>query len=72
MKYLVALQVGGVMEQPYFTYERQQLIEANSESEACEKYDKINNCSYYYGTIIGNEITGQIKFNEQPKHNSFG
>ena len=71
MNYLVATQVGGVMEQPHFTYERQQWIEANSESEACEKYDQINNCSYYYGTVIGNEETGQTIFNEPTKHNSF-
>ena len=70
MKYTVALQIGGTMEQPHFTYENHQEIEADSEREAVEIYNANNNCSYFYGTVVGKE--GNItKHNEKPKHNSF-
>lgn len=68
-KYIVALQVGGVMEQPHFTYEKHQTIEANSEAEAEQIYNKLNNCSYYYGHVVGKD--GVITIHDEPiKHNS--
>jgi len=71
MQYTVALQIGGTMEQPYFTYEDHQEITADSEQEATEIYNKRNNCSYFYGTVVGKN--GNItKHNEKPRHNSFG
>lgn len=50
--YLVAECCGGVMEDPEIHYENYQVIRADSEYEAKEKYDKINRCSYYYGSVI--------------------
>lgn len=50
------------MEQPDFTYSDYDIIEANDEAEACEKYNKKHNCSYYYGACIGeyNEKEGIV------------
>ena len=59
------------MEQPHYTYENHQWIEAGSEVEAVKIYNKLNNCSYYYGHVIGNRNTGQTIFNEKVQHNSF-
>lgn len=47
-KYEVAMLCGGIMEDPDFHYEDCQIITAKSEKEVKEKYDKLNNCSYYY------------------------
>ena len=52
-KYVVALLTGGIMEQPNFAYEDYQIIEATSEKEAEEIYDKVNECEYYYGHCVG-------------------
>ena len=61
-KYLVALASGGEMENPTITYSRYQLIEAETEEKAEEKYNSINNCSYYYGECLGeyDESTGKV------------
>ena len=50
--YLVALCCGGVMEDPDIHYTDYQIIRADSPKEAEDKYNLINNCSYYYGTVI--------------------
>lgn len=50
--YLVATACGGVMEDPEIHYEDYQVIRADSECEAVKKYNEINNCSYYYGSVI--------------------
>ena len=50
--YLVAMACGGVMENPDIHYENHQYIKANSAKEAVEKYNKLNHCSYYYGTVL--------------------
>lgn len=52
-KYVVAMQCGGVMEDPNIHYENEQIITAMSEKEAEDKYNKKNKCSYYYGKVIG-------------------
>ncbi len=52
-RYEVAMCCGGVMENPDIHYENHQIIKAKSKREAKEKYDKINNCSYYYGEVLG-------------------
>ena len=70
MKYLVATQVGGIMEQPHFTYKNIQEIEANSESEAVTIYDKKNNSDYFYGHVVGKNGKQEI-FDEPYKGNSF-
>ena len=50
--YLVALCCGGVMEDPEIHYEDYQIIYANSEDEASKKYNEINKCSYFYGSVV--------------------
>ena len=70
MKYLVATQVGGIVEQPHFTYEKIQEIEATSEKEAVKIYNKKNNCSYFWGKVVGKNGKQEI-FNEPRKGNSF-
>lgn len=50
--YEVAMRCGGIMEDPQIHYENRQIITAKSRKEAKEKYDKINNCSYYYGKVL--------------------
>jgi len=54
--YVVALCCGGVMEGPEFHYHDYQLIRADSEDEARKKYHELNNCSYYYGSVIGEVV----------------
>lgn len=51
-EYLVALSCGGLMESPGADYTDYQIIRANSEVEAKDKYDTINKCSYFYGETI--------------------
>ena len=50
--YVVALLCGGVMEDPELYYEQYQIIHADSESEALEKYQKINGQQYYHPYIL--------------------
>lgn len=50
--YVVALLCGGVMEDPELYYENYQIIHADSESEALEKYEKINGQQYYKPYIL--------------------
>lgn len=51
--YIVALCCGGVMEDPEFHYHDYQIIHADSKNEAIQKYNKLNDCNYYYGSIMG-------------------
>ena len=51
--YLVALCCGGLMEDPEFHYHDYQVIKADSEDEARQKYNEINKCSYFYGRVLG-------------------
>lgn len=50
--YLVALKEGGLMECPKITYSNYQVIHADSEDEALDKYNTINKCDFFYGAII--------------------
>ena len=50
--YVVALCCGGLMEDPEIHYEDYQIIRADSADEARRKYNKVNNCSYFYGSVI--------------------
>ena len=58
-EYIVALEAGGTMEMPRFEYSKAQIIEADSPSDAVEIYNRNNNCSYFYGTVIGSVIDGE-------------
>ena len=51
--YVVALCCGGLMEDSEFHYHDYQIIRADSKDEAKDKYDKLNNCSYFYGSVMG-------------------
>lgn len=59
-KYLVALSVGGLMEMPGITYQDFNIIEADSQDEAREKYNKKHNCSYFYGTCLAEKVDGKV------------
>lgn len=50
--YLVATLVGGIMEDRDFYHVNYQIIKADSEYEAYKKYNEMNACSYYYGSVI--------------------
>ena len=69
-QYIIGLQVGGTMEQPHFTYRDIQTISARSEKEAVKKYNEVNDCSYFYGKVVGVNGVRTI-FDELPKYNSF-
>lgn len=60
-KYLIALQVGGLMEMPEFSYNDFDVIEANTKEEAVEKYNTKNNCSFFYGSCLAEKVKGKIK-----------
>ena len=52
-KYLIGTHVGGIMELPEYHFESPyNVILANDEIEACKKYNKINDCSYFYGCVM--------------------
>lgn len=51
--FIVGLVTGGVMEDPDIRLDEFNIIQAASRREAEDKYNKINNCSYYYGRCIG-------------------
>lgn len=51
--YIVATEVGGVMENPEITYKNKQVIWAETPDEACRLYNDENDCNYYYGKVIG-------------------
>lgn len=40
------------MEAPDIYYKNYQIIAANTSKEACEIYNKKNNCNYYYAACI--------------------
>lgn len=50
--YVVALRLGGMTGEPDVRHEDYQLIRADSEKEAVEKYNELNKCTYYYGEVI--------------------
>ena len=50
--YIVAMLCGGTPECPDFYYRDYQLIFADSEKDAIDKYNYLNNCSYFYGDIV--------------------
>lgn len=59
-KYIVALQTGGLQEDPELRYTHYEIIEAQNEGEAEDIYNKNNNCSYFYGKTVGEVIDDNI------------
>lgn len=53
MKYIVALQTGGLMEDPEIRYEDVEVIEAESEEKAKTIYNIKHNCEFFYGHVLG-------------------
>ena len=51
--YVVALATGGLMEDPEITYRNYQYIFADTKEDAKRKYDRLNDCSFYYGVVLG-------------------
>lgn len=52
-QYVVALAVGGLMEQPEIIYRDFMIItDVGSKEEAVAKYNKITNASYFYGECL--------------------
>lgn len=51
-KYLVAMLCGGTMENPEVYYRDYQIISADNDEEARNKYNELNNCSYFYGDVV--------------------
>jgi hypothetical protein len=58
-KYIVALHCGGLMEAPEIYHTSGQIIEANTEKEAVEIYNKKNNCYYFYGDTVAQYKDGK-------------
>ena len=52
-KFIVALEVGGVMEIPEIEYKNFQIIESIDSLSARNEYDRLNNCDYFYGKCFG-------------------
>lgn len=52
MVYIIATQVGGIMEIPDISYENYDAIEADNEQSALKIYNEKHNCSYFYGTVV--------------------
>ena len=50
--YLVAECRGGLMEDPDIHYHNYQLIRADSEDKARRTYSFLNDCSYFYVSVI--------------------
>ena len=51
--YIIAEEVGGLMEMPEITYMNFDIIKAKDEETACEIYDIKHNCNYFYGDCVG-------------------
>lgn len=51
-QYLVTLMCGGETGNPEIYYSNYQIVNADTEEQAREIYDKTNNCFYYYGSVI--------------------
>ena len=52
-KYIVALQLGGLVEDPEIRYENAEVIEATSEENARAIYNIKHNCEFFYGHVLG-------------------
>ncbi len=57
-KFIVALQVGGLMEDPEFRFCNFEEIEAETRAEAETMYNRKNKCDFFYGKCIG--VNGEI------------
>ena len=69
-QYVVCLACGGEMGAPQYLYRDFQIISADSQKEAKDKYDEINHCTYFKGMCIGecHEIVNDRPFNPQRSH----
>lgn len=58
-KYIVALETGGLQEDPNIRYSDYEIIEAQSAEEAENNYNAKHNCNFFYGCVVG-EIVENI------------
>lgn len=63
-KWLVALQTGGLMEDPTIRYENFQIIQAETAEEAEKKYNEVNEYTYFYGHCFGQIENGKLIIRE--------
>ena len=59
-KFLVALIAGGLPEDPDFKHCDYEIIEAKSAEEAENNYNKEHNCTFYYGSAIGEIVENVV------------
>jgi len=59
--FLVALQTGGLMENPGKQYDDYQIVYADNEKQAVSLYNTKNKCSFFYGECIGEIESGFVK-----------
>lgn len=55
-KYIVALESGGLQEDPNLKYSEYEIIEANDANEAQKKYNTMKKCNFFEGMTIGEVI----------------
>jgi hypothetical protein len=53
--YLIALQTGGLMEDPVMKHSGHEWIEADSRDKAVAIYNKKHHCFYFYGACVAEE-----------------
>jgi hypothetical protein len=51
-RYIVALQTGGLMEDPEVRYSEVEVVEAESPQHAEEIYNKKHKCNFFYGVCM--------------------
>lgn len=59
-RYLVALQTGGLMEDPGICYSGFEVISAANAEMAVNVYNAKHRCTYFYGTCLAEQVGGVI------------
>ena len=58
--YLVALEWGGLMEDPQVKYGDMEIIASSSDKEAVKIYNVKHKCNFFYGRCLGEVIDGEV------------
>lgn len=64
-KYLVALETGGILEDPDLKYFEYDIINAKNNKDALKTYNKTHNCKFYYGCIMATKINNNVEVNNK-------
>jgi len=59
-KFVVGLLTGGLMEDPDIDLGNIQIIKADNEDLAVEKYNRVNKCSFFYGHCLGEVVDDKV------------